>query len=63
MIVSENRLVQDPIKLDNFLGNFSELRARLQASKHNWVNAMMFNQIGILGGAVFHIKSISSAVS
>ena len=59
MIVSENRLVQDPIKLDNF----SDLRARLQALQYIWVNAMMFNQIGILGGAVFHIKSISSAVS
>jgi hypothetical protein len=63
LIVSENRLVQDPIKLDNFLGNFSELRARLQALQYIWVNPMMFNQIGILGGAVFHIKSISAAVS
>lgn len=59
MIVSENRLVQDPIKLDNF----SDLRARLHALQYIWVNAMMFNQIGILGGAVFQIKSISSAVS
>ena len=59
MIVSENRLLQDPIKLDNF----SDLRARLQALQYIWVNAMMFNQIGILGGAVFHIKSMSSAVS
>ncbi|MEY2914073.1 MAG: hypothetical protein RLZZ184_3382 [Cyanobacteriota bacterium] len=59
MIVSENRLLQDPIKLDNF----SDLRARLQALQYIWVNAMMFNQIGILGGAVFQIKSISSAVS
>lgn len=59
MIVSENRLLQDPIKLDNF----SDLRARLQALQYIWVNAMMFNQIGILGGAVFHIKSISAAVS
>jgi hypothetical protein len=59
LIVSENRLLQDPIKLDNF----SDLRARLQALQYIWVNAMMFNQIGILGGAVFHIKSMSSAVS
>jgi hypothetical protein len=59
LIVSENRLLQDPIKLDNF----SDLRARLQALQYIWVNAMMFNQIGILGGAVFQIKSISSAVS
>lgn len=59
MIVSENRLLQDPIKLDNF----SDLRARLQALQYIWVDAMMFNQIGILGGAVFQIKSISSAVS
>ncbi|MEY3404279.1 MAG: hypothetical protein RLZZ86_3901, partial [Cyanobacteriota bacterium] len=40
-----------------------DLRARLQALQYIWVNAMMFNQIGILGGAVFQIKSISSAVS
>jgi hypothetical protein len=59
LIVSENRLLQDPIKLDNF----SDLRARLQALQYIWVDAMMFHQIGILGGAVFQIKSISSAVS